>query len=115
MLINKKNTLSGTCIFKIEGPDCSGDGLATQYQQMVEKLLWTIEVKRVDVTAEVLILSSFKLPLCEEYVETTHGFVCMIGKMCNNIIRNKLLSLNWSLLFVPWLLRQLAFSALRRL
>ena len=71
--------LSGTCVPGIEEPDCSRDGLVTQYQQMVEKLLWTIEVKRVDLTVEVSILSSLRLPLCEEYIETTHR-VCMYGR-----------------------------------
>ena len=79
MLIDKKRMLSGTCVPGMEGPDCSGDGLVTQYQQMVEKLLWTIEVKRVDLTAEVSILSSLRLPLCEEYIETTHR-VYMYGR-----------------------------------
>ena len=71
--------MSGTCVPGIEGPDCSGDGLVTQYQQMVEKLLWTIEVKRVDLTAEVSILSSLRLPLCEGYIETTH-WIYMYGR-----------------------------------
>ena len=72
MLINKKNTLSRTCVPEIEGSDCSGDGLATQYQRMIEVLQWTIKVKRVDLTAEVSILLLFILPLYEEYVETAH-------------------------------------------
>ena len=79
MLINKKNTLSGTCVPDIEGSDCSGDDLATQYQHMIEMLRWTIEVKRVDLTAEISILSLFRLPLCEEYVETAHR-VYMYGR-----------------------------------
>ena len=79
MLINKKNTLSGTCVPEIEGSDCSEDGLATQYQRMIEKLQWTIEVKRVDLTAKISILLLFRLPLCEEYVETAHQ-VYMYGK-----------------------------------
>ena len=72
MLINKKCMLNGTCVSEIEEPGCSEDGLVKQYQHMVEKLLWTIEVKRVDLTAEVSILSSLRLPFCEEYIETTH-------------------------------------------
>ena len=79
MSIDKKRILSGTCVPRIEEPDCSGDSLVTQYQQMVEKLLWTIEVKRVDITAEISILSSLRLLLCEEYIETTHQ-VYMYGR-----------------------------------
>ena len=79
MLINKKNTLSEKRVPEIEGSDCSGDDLATQYQHMIEMLQWTIEVKRIDVTAEVSNLSSFRLPLCEEYVETAHR-VYMYGR-----------------------------------
>ena len=72
MLIDKKNTLRGKRVPEIEGSDCSGDDLATQYQRMIEMMQWIIEVKRVDLTAEVSILSSFRLPLCEEHVETAH-------------------------------------------
>ena len=71
--------LNGTCVSEIEEPDCSKDGLVKQYQHMVEIMLWTIEVKRVDLTAEVSILSSLRLPLCEEYIETTHR-VYMCGR-----------------------------------
>ena len=46
---------------------------------MVEKLLWTIEVKRVGLTAEISILSSLRLPLCEEYIETAN-WVYMYGR-----------------------------------
>ena len=56
MLIDKKKCmLNGTCVSEIKENDYSVDGLVTQYQHMVEKLLWTIEVKRVDLTAEVSI------------------------------------------------------------
>ena len=79
MLIDKKHMLNGTYVSEIEEPDCSEDGLVTQYQHIVEKLLWTIEVKRVDLTAEVSILSSLRLPLCEEYIETTY-WVYMYGR-----------------------------------
>ena len=79
MLIDKKNTLNRTCVPGIEGSDCSGDDLATQYQRMIEKLQWTIEVKRVDLTVKVSILSSLRLPHCEEYIETTYQ-VYMYGK-----------------------------------
>ena len=101
VLINKKCMQSGTCVPGIEELDCSRDRLVTQYQQMVEKLLWTIEVKRVDLTAEVLILSSLRLPLCEEYIKTTHQVYMYGRKMCNHVNWNKLLSLNRSLLFIP--------------
>ena len=79
MLIDKKNKLSGKCVPEIKGSDCSGDDLATQYQRMIVMLQWTIEVKRVDLTAEVSILSLFRLSLCEEYVETAHQ-VYMYGR-----------------------------------
>ena len=79
MLIDKKNTLSGICVPEIEGSNCSRDVLATQYQRMIEMLRWTIEAKHVDLTAEVSILLLFRLPLCEEYVETAHR-VYMYGR-----------------------------------
>ena len=80
MLINnKKCMLNGKCVSEIKETDCSEDGLVTQYQHMVEKLLWTIEVKHDDLTAELSILSSLRLPHCEEYIETTHQ-VYMYGR-----------------------------------
>ena len=80
MLIDKKNTLRGNRVPEIEESECSGDDLATQYQRMIEVVQWSIEVKRVDLTAEVSILSSFRLPLCEEYVETAHRIYMYRGK-----------------------------------
>ena len=79
MLIDKENTLKGNRVPEIKESECSGDDLATQYQRMIEVLWWSIEVKRVDLTAEVSILLSFRLPLCEEYVETSHR-VYMYGR-----------------------------------
>ena len=48
------------------------DDLATQYQHIIEVLRWSVEVKPVDLIAEVSILLSFRLPFCEKYVETAH-------------------------------------------
>ena len=80
MLIDKKKCmLNGTCVYEIKETNCFEDGLVTQYQHMVEKLLWTIEVKHVDLTAEVSILSSLRLPHCEKCIETTHQ-VYMYGR-----------------------------------
>ena len=54
MLIDKKKCmLNDMCVSEIKETACSEDGLVTQYQYMVEKLLWTIELKRVNLTAEV--------------------------------------------------------------
>ena len=72
MLINKKNTQRGNRVSEIEESECSKDDLATQYQCMIKMLRWSIEVKHVDLTAKVSILSSFRLPLYEEYVETAY-------------------------------------------
>ena len=56
------------------------DDLATQYQHIIEVLRWSVEVKCVDLAAEVSILLLFRLPLCEEYVETAHRIYMYVGK-----------------------------------
>ena len=72
MLIQKEDTLKGNCGPEIEESEYSGDNLATQYQSMIEILRWSVGVRRVDLATKFLILSSFRLPLCEKYVETAH-------------------------------------------
>ena len=72
MLIQKENTLRGNRGPEIEESEDSWDDLATQYQHMIEVLRWSVEVKCVDLAAEVSILLSFRLLLCEEYVEIAH-------------------------------------------
>ena len=80
MLIQKENTLRGNCGPEIEESEDSGDDLATQYQHMIKMLQWSVEVRRVDLAAEVSILLLFRLPLCEEYVETAHRIYMYVGK-----------------------------------
>ena len=91
--------------------ECSVDCLVTQYQHMVEKLLWIIEVKRVDLTAEV----SIKLKTTKGYEslvlweDESTDWIPLKEHACvqpfrNNWIRSrmsKLLSVDWSLLFIP--------------
>ena len=56
ILIQKENTLGGNCGPEIEGSEDSGDNLATQYQRVIEILLWSVEVRRVDLDAEVSVI-----------------------------------------------------------
>ena len=80
MLIQKENTLRGNCGPEIEESEDSGDDLATQYQRMIEMLRWSVEVRRVDIAAEVSILSSFRIFPCEEHVKTAHRIFMYSGK-----------------------------------
>ena len=47
---------------------------------MIEILQWSVGVRRVDLATEVSILLSFRLPLCEKYVETAHRIYIYGGK-----------------------------------
>ena len=80
MLIKKKDTLRGNCVPETEKSECSGNDLAMRYQRMTEALRWSVEVRRVDIAAEVSILSSFKVSPCEEHVETAHMIFMYSGR-----------------------------------
>ena len=49
-----------------------GDALATQYQQMIGSLRWSIELGRIDITTEVSFLSSFNVNPCEGHLEAAY-------------------------------------------
>ena len=57
---------------EIDISDELGDELATQYQQMIGILRWSIELGRIDIITEVLFLSLFNLSPRERHLEAAY-------------------------------------------
>ena len=57
---------------EIDISDELGDELATQYQQMIGILRWSVELGRIGIITEVSFLSSFNVSPCKGHLEAAY-------------------------------------------
>ena len=69
---NRDNTMHAKYCPEIDISAELGDDLATQYQQMIGILRWSIELGRIDIITEVSLLSSFNVNPHEGHLEAAY-------------------------------------------
>ena len=69
---NREETMNGNYCPEIDISDELGDEVATQYQQMIGILRWSILLGRIDIITKVSFLSSFNVSSREGHLEAAY-------------------------------------------